>query len=107
MNLRKPNSWKVFRAATSAAILLPFALYLVGFYDPPDMEGYVCGLYILGPLFLTFFLIGALGLVGLAAGIKSYRSRPGPRKLRHKIELLLHAIPLALVGIAIAIIFVG
>ena len=70
-------------------------------------EAWICGFYILGPLFLTFLLVGGLGLVGLVAGIKSYRSRPGQKALRHKIELLLHAVPLALVGVAMAMIFVG
>ena len=71
------------------------------------MAGPLCGLYILGPLFLTFLLVGALGVVGLTAGIKSYRNRPGQKKIQHKIELLLHAIPLALVAAFIVMIFVG
>ncbi|RPI71831.1 MAG: hypothetical protein EHM45_23000 [Desulfobacteraceae bacterium] len=107
MKFKKPNSRQLSWIATISAVLSPLVLYLIGFYDPPDVDGYVCGLYILGPLFMTFFLVGVLGVIGLLAGIKNYRNRPGQKTLPHKVELLAHFIPLALVAAFIVMIFVG
>jgi hypothetical protein len=107
MKFKKPNSRQLSWIATISAFLSPFILRMIGFYDPPDTDRYVCGLYILIPLFYTFLIVSILGVVGLASGIIYYRHCPGQKTLRHKIELIAHFIPLALVAAFIVMIFVG
>ena len=82
---------------SSNALLCPFVLYFSGLFDPPKTDRYVCGLYILGPIFFTVILVFLLSISGIIFGIYSFKKACAPRTILRKSELFFLFIPLFLV----------
>jgi len=91
------NARSISLFLSSSALLCPFILYYSGFYRPPKTDGYVCGLYILGPIFFTVILVFLLSTAGIVFGLYSFKKVQTPRPLSRKLELIYLSIPLLLV----------
>ena len=95
MKIINTRSISIFLSST--ALLCPFILYYIGFYDPPETDGYVCGLYILSPIFATLISVFVLSMTGFIVGIFSFKTAKKPRSLFRKIEFAYLSLPLLLV----------
>lgn len=90
---------KIAIAANLGALLSPVVLLAAGLYDPPESDGYVCGLYMLLPLAINFLVAGTLTLVGMVAGGLRFWSLPAPRSLAARIEGIANAIPFVVLAL--------
>lgn len=95
--IRPTTTRKIALVANLGALLSPVVLIVAGLYDPPESDGYACGLYILLPLAVNFLVAGGLALVGLVAGGIRFWKQPTPRSLAAKIEGVASGAPFVLV----------
>lgn len=95
--MRNINSRSLSVFLSSTALLCPIVLYFFGFYDPPETDKYVCGLYILGPILFTVVLVFLLSSTGLTFGLYSFKKIQAPKSLLRKFELIYLFVPWLLV----------
>lgn len=90
-----------------AAYLCVPVYYTIGLFDPPDVEGYVCGLYMLGPLFVAGMSVLMLSSVGTGLGFYFYKKSRCQKNWKRSLELLAILFPAIFAIVITASIFLA
>ncbi|VAX36633.1 hypothetical protein MNBD_UNCLBAC01-16 [hydrothermal vent metagenome] len=75
------------------ALVPPILLYATPIYLPKNAEGYVCGLYWLGPLTFTVILMALFSMIGVVLNVLSYCKDENKSTLKRQLEIGLLGVP--------------